>query len=190
MSKKSLFFYTIFLLTFSSNESFAKKAELYNTIRPVRNLSFSVEPELGIDQYNGDGYSKTAFCFGIGAIHNLDINLLYKIYSDSKPYYGVHLEYHFIKQNPIKFAISTGAHYKNGITVYDLTPVLGHKFNGFSFATGPEMNWALNKNKSFMLDWFFGISAPFAERFEVSVSMGLPIKNESYWISNGWTIYF
>ncbi len=40
----------------------AKKAELYNTIKPVRNLSFSAEPELGIDQYNGEGYSKTAFC--------------------------------------------------------------------------------------------------------------------------------
>lgn len=167
----------------------AKKAELYNTIKPSRSFSFSIEPELGIDQYDSTGYSKTAFCFGIGALERLDINLLYKIYNDASPYYGVHIEYHFVNKGPLRFAISTGAHYKKA-TYYDLTPVFSHKFDGFSLATGPEFNWKLNKGRIFMFDWFAGISAPIGDRFEVSISAGVPIKNESYWVSNGWTVLF
>jgi hypothetical protein len=187
-TRKLSIFAFILCSSFISAELLADDLELYAPIKPNKNFSLSAEVEGDVDQYNGSSYSKLAFCFSIGALNNLDINLKYRLYNTVSPYYGGSLEYHFIRGRLINFAISTGGHYRGG-AVYDLTPVFGHSFEDFSFVTGPEFNWPIN-SWQMELDWFFGISAPLGDSFEVSVNVGFPIKNDTYWISNGLTWLF
>jgi len=176
----------IFVATlFTSNNLFAETGELYCTIQPETDIMLGIEQE---GDFAPDS-ATTYFHFGVGATNNMDINFKYGITSEAKPYYGIHAEYHFIKNDIVKFAISTGWHYRNG-NLYDITPVFGHKFEKCSIATGPEFNWKFTKNKQWMLDWFFGINLPLPNSNEIGVGIGFPIHNDTYWISMGWFTYF
>lgn len=184
--KKSLFRAILFTATlFLSTNLFAETGELYCTIQPDRDLMLGVEQEGDFKPNSATTY----FHFGVGATEHLDVNLKYGVTSQAKPYYGIHLEYHFIKDDIVKFAISSGWHYRNG-NLFDITPVFGHEFEDFSLATGPEFNWKFTNNKQWMLDWFVGINLPLPNHTELGIAVGVPIHNDTYWISVGWFVYF
>ena len=184
-SIKKVGLYLIILLSLlGPNKLLAQKAEIYQTVRP-KVIMIGIEPELDFAPNSSTMY----FHFDIAATKRLDVNLKYGVTNTSKPYYGVHLEYHFIKSDILNFAVSSGTHYRNGVLL-DLTPVLSHTFQKCSVATGPEFNWKITKDKQTMLDWFFGISLPLPRSMELSVSVGFPIKDDTYWISSGWSVYF
>ena len=177
----------IMVLSFlSSSGLFAQQQPLlYDVVQSNGSISVGIEPEL---DYVPDS-STMYFHFDIGATDRLDINLKYGVTSHTKPYYGLHLEYHLIQNALINFATSSGFHYRNG-WLFDITPVLNHKFETCSIATGPEFNWKFTKNKQWMLDWFVGISFNLPRSMSLSLNVGVPIHNDTYWISSAWFVNF
>ena len=159
-----------------------ERTDLYDVIQPTGSIiSVGIEPEL---DYVPNSVT-TYFHFDIGATENMDINLKYGVTSHTKPYYGAHLEYHYNKNSIINLVTSTGFHYRDG-TFLDITPVLAHDFKSCSIATGPEFNWKFTNNKQWMLDWFFGISFTLPKSMSVSANVGVPIYNDTYWVSLAW----
>ena len=150
----------------------------------------SVEPELDFDPgTNGRMYATSYFHFGVGVNEHIDLNFKYGVTTGTKPYYGAHLETHFIKTSFINFATSIGEHYRN-CAIIDYSPAIIHKFEKFSIATGPEFNWKITRDKQTMIDIFLGISIPLPESMELSINVGFPIKNDTYWISSSLAAYF
>jgi len=165
-------------------------SNIHDTIMPKNNYMISAEPELDFDPgANGRMYATAYFRFGAGLTEHIDISCKYGTTTGAKPYYGAHLETHFIKTEFINFATSIGAHYRNG-AILDYTPAIIHNFEKFSIATGPEFNWKITRDKKIMLDIFLGISIPFARSMKLTVDVGFPILNDTYWISTGWAAYF
>lgn len=184
MRTPSVVVLSLFVLFFST-KLLAGEEDVYNVIEPSGMFMIGVEPELDFDPNSATTY----FHFDISATKKMDVNLKYGVTTGTKPYYGAHLEYHFIDSAPLGFAVSFGGHYRNGV-ILDLTPVFIHKLGKYTFAAGPEFNWKITNNKEFEADFFIGASMPLPHSMEISLNVGFPIKNDTYWISSGLSYYY